>query len=106
MAIPTWPKGKGPAKGPGSKSIFNLCLSGTCVFGGIVYQLLRSLTAGKENIRVTALAHSLGSRRHLLGSLTVGKENTAKSGPVVRLRFLHNEVILNYFCVQFIEKLS
>ena len=61
---------------------------------------------GKENIRATALAHSLGSRRRLLGSLTAGKENTAKSGPVVRLRFLHNDVILNYFRVKFIKKLS
>jgi hypothetical protein len=68
--------------------------------------LLRPLAVGKENIRVTALAHSLGSRRHLLGSLTVGKENTAKSGPVVRLRFLHNAVILNYFRVKFVKKLS
>jgi hypothetical protein len=59
--------------------------------------LLRSLAVGEENIRVTALAHSLGSRRRLLGSLTVGNENKAKSGPVVRLRFLHNDVILNYF---------
>jgi hypothetical protein len=32
--IPPWPKGKGPAKSPGSKSIFNLCLYGTCVFLG------------------------------------------------------------------------
>jgi hypothetical protein len=32
--VPPWPKGKGPAKSPVSKSIFNLCLSGTCVFLG------------------------------------------------------------------------
>jgi hypothetical protein len=36
--VKPWPKGRGPAKSPGSKSISNFCLSGTCVFWDIVYQ--------------------------------------------------------------------
>ena len=36
--IQPWPQGRGPAKSPGSKSIFNCFHSGSCVFWDTVYQ--------------------------------------------------------------------